>query len=327
MLRALIDNCARTNAITSEACEKLKLPMKKTTKQITGLNQSEPMILHGEVEIEITPKRREHLIATCVVMDQVTAGLNPEVKLPDELNDAMQVFPLADNTFDQPGKVELLLGQGVYTNIVGQHIERVGQTNVTETHLGWIVGGKANIQSIRKNEPNLGLLWSPETDTFKYKFANHATSPPSPCMPQASKHEINAAQSKLKNSKILVNFEENIESKDDKIEASSIAQNASTSCPIDRATSKRHSDENFPKSKNSPSEKSENWSFSDSHNSGSKNDTAKLGVPTENSCLPLSNDTLTSPLAPLVDEKNENEKTCFPDKNWSFLEINNSKTE
>ena len=51
MLRALIDNCARTNAITSEACEKLKLPIKKTTEQITGLNQSEPMILHGEAEI------------------------------------------------------------------------------------------------------------------------------------------------------------------------------------------------------------------------------------------------------------------------------------
>ena len=49
----------------------------------------------------------------------------------------------------------------------------------------------------------LGLLWSPETDTFKYKFANHATSPSSPCMPQASEHEINAAQSKFKNSKIF----------------------------------------------------------------------------------------------------------------------------
>ena len=66
-------------------------------------------------------------------------------------------------------------------------------------------------------------------------------------MPQASEHEINAAQSKLKNSKILVNFEENIESEDDKIEASPIAQNASMSCPIDMVASKRHSDENFPK--------------------------------------------------------------------------------
>ena len=64
--------------------------------------------------------------------------MNPEVILPPNI--LAQQFDLADPKFDKPGKVDLLLGQDIYTKI-GSSIRKEQNTCLTETILGWIIGG------------------------------------------------------------------------------------------------------------------------------------------------------------------------------------------
>ena len=52
-----------------------------------------------------------------------------------------------------------------------RRIETVGKTNVTETDLGWVVGGKAEVQSARKNVPRtIGIHLLDQTTRQFEKF-------------------------------------------------------------------------------------------------------------------------------------------------------------
>ena len=99
------------------------------------------MPVNGEIETTMYPKKGQPLTLNCVVWDTITITtcLNPEVFLPP--NNLAQQFDLADPKLDKPGKVDLLLGQEIYTKIVGSSIRNEQNTCLTETTLGWMIGG------------------------------------------------------------------------------------------------------------------------------------------------------------------------------------------
>ena len=87
------------------------------------------------------------------MLKTITASENPN-QPPSETDYADLInYNLADDEFWQPGEIDILLGISAYTQIIKGRIPKQGSLCLTETTLGWIVSGLANLESA--NKPNV----------------------------------------------------------------------------------------------------------------------------------------------------------------------------
>lgn len=151
--RALLDPGSQSNIITSALLQKLKVSPETKKVSVGGINRS-----HTEsnkvtkIEIEaINDDFTQEL--ECLVLSGITEPL------PQRIIDSNKVIipndvRLADPDYNKPGKVDLLLGSGLYWNIViGAPRNRIdGQPALQNTKLGWIIGG--NLRSMERDSGN-----------------------------------------------------------------------------------------------------------------------------------------------------------------------------
>ncbi|XP_076299586.1 uncharacterized protein LOC143218338 [Lasioglossum baleicum] len=143
--RALLDVGSQAHFISKEFCNKLSLPTTNTETMIGGIGNSRNSVdsrtlLHissvcGNFSREID----------CLVIDRITDEM-PNIPL-NKVNILIPrgVRP-ADPDFQRPGRIDLLIGAGMFWDLlcIGQFKVGVGSLMWQKTRLGWVLGGSVS---------------------------------------------------------------------------------------------------------------------------------------------------------------------------------------
>ncbi|XP_055715552.1 uncharacterized protein LOC129809615 [Phlebotomus papatasi] len=137
--RGLLDSCSQANLITKRLVDKCGIPTYiKPAHSISGIGSQSTKVTQA---VMATINSRNHTFATkCefllmenITDDQPVSDINLEWKIPND------VF-LADPDFAKPGKIDMLLGVDIFTQVIrAGRVE--GNPTLLETALGYVVAG------------------------------------------------------------------------------------------------------------------------------------------------------------------------------------------
>lgn len=143
VLRAMIDTCSDASYITEHAVKMLKCHIQKTEVQTTGLGNCPTASCVGVVSFEVcstvNSSFSKHISAYVLSLISPNRPIC-SFKINEPLSEYIQ---LADPTFNQKSKIDLLLGGSFDAAIYKTKSFKSKSANVVfrETELGWIVSG------------------------------------------------------------------------------------------------------------------------------------------------------------------------------------------
>lgn len=141
ILRAMIDNCSDASYITESAVRRLKLPIKPSEFQVSGLSNSPTAKTVGLVSFEIQSMTDCNFIKPISAFVLTLISSNRPSKnfvLKEDLN---QFENLADPTFNTKSRIDLLLGGAIDAAIHKTASVKLVQENIVLRDLGWIISG------------------------------------------------------------------------------------------------------------------------------------------------------------------------------------------
>ncbi|XP_055848408.1 uncharacterized protein LOC129913631 [Episyrphus balteatus] len=141
ILRALIDTGAQASFITEEAAQMLSVPKSKAYVKVSGLGASSAGTSLGKVHIQVQPR------FSSTFKINIDAYVLPKLtnKLPNSYFkfSMWKNYLLADQTFNQPGPIDVIIGADVYPSIICDGIKKSENGTLAQnTELGWIISGK-----------------------------------------------------------------------------------------------------------------------------------------------------------------------------------------
>lgn len=145
LARALIDAASEGSFVTETLVNTLRLKRTPQYVEVSGLGQSKTSTSKYIVSFSIAPRNypEKRIEVSAFVLPKLTNLLpSRAVSVPDEWTH-IQNLPLADSTFHQPGKVEIILGADIYNQIMtngmihGQSDAPLAQNTV----FGWVITG------------------------------------------------------------------------------------------------------------------------------------------------------------------------------------------
>lgn len=144
--RALLDPASSSSFISERLVQGMGLPRSRTSVTVSGvagLCSSSP--LRSVANVIISPIHSTRCISlSAVVVPRVTADLplNP-VKIQHSWTH-IDNLSLADPQFDTPGRIDLLLGVEIYTEVLlnGRRSGPVGSPTAFQTIFGWVLAGR-----------------------------------------------------------------------------------------------------------------------------------------------------------------------------------------
>lgn len=143
LARALIDQGSQISLITESLANQLKLKRNPVTAVINGIGMSAAHAL-SETKFTINAhfQTKANVLVHALVLKSLTAFL-PSSQLAGGSWDHVQELVLADPKFGEPDKVDILLGAGVYSEIMMDGFRRgaPGTPIAQKTKLGWILSG------------------------------------------------------------------------------------------------------------------------------------------------------------------------------------------
>ena len=144
--RALIDSGAGISLITHRVTQILNLPMEPARLRLSVAQGETSKPLKHRTTLQLSPLHDRSIKMTChpAVASAVTSTLPsqpvpPVTDLPHLLG-----LPLADPTYNQPGRIDILLGADMASAILTQHSPRKGKDTepmAQSTTFGWALSG------------------------------------------------------------------------------------------------------------------------------------------------------------------------------------------
>ncbi|XP_072392255.1 uncharacterized protein [Diabrotica undecimpunctata] len=147
--RALLDNGSQTSFITQELVNRLGLPSYNRLLKISTLSQS-CSTSNKMIDLIIYPFKTTHngFNVSCTVLPTITCKL-PQIKISRSHLSIPHDINLADHSFSVPGKIDMLLGNDIYCDLLTDGIIKLGNGPILQnTHLGYIFQGRLPSQSI-----------------------------------------------------------------------------------------------------------------------------------------------------------------------------------
>ncbi|XP_055842511.1 uncharacterized protein LOC129909455 [Episyrphus balteatus] len=145
--RALLDSGSQANLMTEQTAQTLKLLRSPIRANISGLaSTSETKSRSSAVINIISPTSDELLLSVdAFILPKITSRL-PTSKIPFQSWPHLEKLPLADPTFNSPGKIDILLGADSYAQIMMNGLRRGSRNDpiAQETKLGWVILGQVN---------------------------------------------------------------------------------------------------------------------------------------------------------------------------------------
>nr|CAI5818309.1 unnamed protein product [Callosobruchus analis] len=141
--RALLDSASQSNLITSECCDRLGLPKENLPSAVLGVGKN---VSHLEYRCRVQIKACNNEFNAnlmCLVIQKIS-GVSPLHEIDSSSWSIPHNICLADPDFDKPAEIDLLIGGGLYLNLlcVGRITLGGGLPILQKTRLGWVVGGE-----------------------------------------------------------------------------------------------------------------------------------------------------------------------------------------
>ncbi|XP_056647327.1 uncharacterized protein LOC130451990 [Diorhabda sublineata] len=141
--RALLDSGSQSNLITSDLARLLNIGTTKINLPVIGVNQATTNITE-QLNIDIISRENNSFQqnATFLVINQI-AGNIPNFKIDCQHLNIPKHITLADPEFDKSAKLDILLGAGVFWDILadGQFKLGDGKPILQKTLFGWVISG------------------------------------------------------------------------------------------------------------------------------------------------------------------------------------------
>lgn len=135
-VRVLLDSGSQSNFISSELSKKLQLPLRKIRLPVRGINQSSTEITAGtQAKIKATRNNYE-IDVFCLIVPQITDNL-PNFTFDTTLVNIPANLTLADPSFHVPSKVDMLLGAGIFWDLMCIGQIRTGPINPFYKNQNW----------------------------------------------------------------------------------------------------------------------------------------------------------------------------------------------
>lgn len=149
MLRALIDSGSQASFVSERAAQTLNLRRTSINGTVTGVGSSKTSVSHV-VHLEVLSRYEEGFrlnVKAYVIPTQLTTKLPCKSITPRKWSH-LDGLTLADPDYFIPGRIDLLLGIDVYTDILKDNLIKgpPGTPCAQETNLGWILFGSINDQ-------------------------------------------------------------------------------------------------------------------------------------------------------------------------------------
>jgi hypothetical protein len=157
--RALLDSASQSHFITERCAQRLRLMKTQThssTKGISNVNTA----THHSVSIELRSRHTGwHTTLDCDILSNIT-GKTPSIHLDTSTWKIPTDIKLADEQFDQPGGIDLLIGAELFYDILRSgRCTRPGHYPVLqETILGWTLSGRTPVTTTRNDLQRTFLL-------------------------------------------------------------------------------------------------------------------------------------------------------------------------
>jgi len=141
--RALLDSASQSHFITERCVQRLRLSRTQTHAQIQGISSVNTETYHS-VSIHLRSRHTDwHTTLNCAILSHIT-GTIPSTKLDTSTWKIPKDIKLADEQFDQPGSIDLLIGADLFYEMLrSDRRTRPGNYPVLqETVLGWTLSGR-----------------------------------------------------------------------------------------------------------------------------------------------------------------------------------------
>lgn len=144
-MRALCDSGCQINLITPDAVQRLRLRKTPVQTQILGLGGAQAS--KSKVHLDVTSTIDENVSTQLELYVQAKfLGALPQARVDASAWPDIQQLPLADETFHQPGPIDMVLGAQFYSQIVREGVKHFTDGPTAQnTSFGWIVFGKTHI--------------------------------------------------------------------------------------------------------------------------------------------------------------------------------------
>jgi len=152
MFRAMEDGCSNSNYISESCVQTLGLSRRWADVEITGVGGVSLGRTKGITTITINPhfNNNVNLSVDCFILPKIT-GLMPEEPCDTAQWPHLHGLQLADPDYNQPSKVDILLGAGVfwYHLLDGRKCGSPDSPVALRSTFGWLVAGNLNTTSTR----------------------------------------------------------------------------------------------------------------------------------------------------------------------------------
>lgn len=160
--RALLDSGSQSSFITNDLKQRLKLnsqPLHNT--KIVGIGNSSLSTTPQRCNINMKSRHNEfNVTLSCLVLAEITDTLPKRPINIQHLNLPVGIY-LADPSFNEPSKIDMLIGADLFWDLVGSEIRHMGPNMpvLRSSKLGWLLAGpiydntnsKTNKSSINVN--------------------------------------------------------------------------------------------------------------------------------------------------------------------------------
>lgn len=151
-LRALIDQGSQSSFITESAAQLLQLSKTRTDITVKGIGNNNQQTCRSKVRLKLISAKNDKAVNIDAIVIKKITSLLPGEEILAQHWPHIKGLLLADPTYSQPGKIDILLGADVYAEILTNGI-RQGPYNTPmaqNTIFGWIISGKTIDKGDRK---------------------------------------------------------------------------------------------------------------------------------------------------------------------------------
>ena len=167
-VRALLDSGSTMSFVSERVVESLGLRRRTQCLTISGIgNMSRKSPLSSvstfQISFQISTHPRARHTINAIVVPRVTCDLPLQPVCDASKWDHLSNPHQADPNFAIPGKIDLLLGADIYTDVMlhGRRCGPPGTPTAFETQFGWVLMGRTNILLVVPLLPLIMLLSHP----------------------------------------------------------------------------------------------------------------------------------------------------------------------
>ncbi|XP_039276065.1 uncharacterized protein LOC120349651 [Nilaparvata lugens] len=148
LLRAVLDCGSMRSIITTRAAQQLGITIMPARIQINGISEQATAV-KGTTHLTLLsrPQFNTFLQTEALVLEQIAGDL-PAFPISSELKTSLSHLDLADPGFDQPNRIDLLIGADIYPNVFVSSANAIipGNPAAFATIFGYVLSGKLNIE-------------------------------------------------------------------------------------------------------------------------------------------------------------------------------------